>query len=193
MVRKRARTGIDPTRLAEAMTRPGMDSRSWVSLAVVTDFSVDATYGVYADIVLVPDGDEYTARVGPIYAGNGFGLYAPLKVDDEVLVVCPSGHPDDGWVIVARMWSAADKPPTVPDDQVEDVLLKVEADKTLRLVVAGTGNVVIQVDNGKVALGDEAVLTDPLAGIVHGSGIDPFTGQTYTALLNTSAVVKAKK
>lgn len=33
----------------------------------------------------------------------------------------------------------------------------------------------------------------PLDGVVHGSGIDPWTGQTYTALQNASAVVKAKK
>lgn len=152
MVRKKARTGIDPTRLAEAMKRPGIDSRSWVSLAVVTDFAVDPDHGVYADIVLVPDGDEYTARVGPIYSGSGFGLYAPLKVDDEVLVVCPSGHPDEGWVIVSRMWSAADKPPTVPTDEVEDLLLVMEENKTARIVVSGSGNILLKVADGKVQL-----------------------------------------
>jgi hypothetical protein len=32
-----------------------------------------------------------------------------------------------------------------------------------------------------------------LDGLVHGSGKDPYTGQTYTALQNASAVVKGKK
>lgn len=195
MARRRARTTIDPARLAEALARPGMDPRSWVSLAIVTDFAVDPAHGVYADLVLVPTGDEVTARVGPIYAGGGFGLYAPLKIDDEVLAVCPSGHPDEGWVVVSRLWSAADKPPTIPQDaaKVDDLLIQVEEGRTLRLVTSGSGNIVLQVDTGKVLLGDEAILNDPLAGVVQGAGIDPFTGQTYTALQNTSAVVKAQK
>lgn len=42
-----------------------------------------------------------------------------------------------------------------------------------------------------VELGDENL--GLLDGVVHGSGIDPFTGLTYTVLGNASAVVKAKK
>jgi len=33
----------------------------------------------------------------------------------------------------------------------------------------------------------------PLDGLVHGSAIEPFTGQTYTALAATTSTIKAKK
>jgi hypothetical protein len=133
--------GIDIQRISAAVERPGIDPRVWCSLAIVTDFHVDPEVGPLADIELIPDETPHTARLGTVYSGSGFGFYAPVAVDDEVLVVAPSGHPDNGLVIVARMHSASDPPPEQAEANPQDVLLHVKADNDLRLVVTGEGTV----------------------------------------------------
>lgn len=142
MLKKTRVTGaMDMGRLGAAMARPGMDTRIWSSLAVVTDFNVDPEHGPLADIVLVPSGDEETARIGPIYAGNGFGFYLPLEVDDEVLVVAPSGEPDAGLVIVARLWSKADPPPASAANKPADIILFAKAGAHVHIAASGAGEV----------------------------------------------------
>lgn len=145
MLRSRVLSSIDTERLASAVARPGIDPRIWVSYAVLlTDPVLDMTEGgkdVFADIMLLPSGTVETARVGTIYAGNGFGFYAPLYKDDEVLVVAPSGDPDEGLVITQRFWSPADPPPEGLN--IEDVTLVVQSDKNLRITVQGAGKVIL--------------------------------------------------
>mgnify|MGYP006951108401 CR=1 FL=1 len=43
---------IDPSRIGEALARPGMDTRTWSSLAIVKAVHVSAK-GVYADIITI--------------------------------------------------------------------------------------------------------------------------------------------
>lgn len=157
MLRSRVLSSIDTERLANAVARPGIDPRIWISYAVLTtepkvNLESDGQ-DVFADVMLMPSGTLETARVGAIYAGNGFGLYAPLHKDDEVLVCAPSGDPDQGLVITQRFWSPADPPPDAVKNNPEDVTLVVEAGKNLRLNVQGAGNVILGVDSGKVYLG----------------------------------------
>ena len=181
---RRGRVGTSPDmeRMSAALRSPGIDPRIWVSYAIVTDIFFDAKDGVFADITLMPSQDEDTARVGALYAGNGWGLYFPIEVDDEVVVMAPSGDPNEGLVILPRRWSAADKPPGAIGRNPTDAVLVMKPGASLRIVTS---------DGGKVVLGEE---TDgPLDGIVHGQGIDPFTGQSYTALGNTSDIVRAAK
>lgn len=156
----------DLSRLAAALSIPGIDPRLWVSYAYLTTDPkinlVDGEQDVTADIVLMPSGQEETARIGAIYAGYGFGFYCPLKQFDEVLVVAPSGDPDEGLVITQRLWSPADIPPQEAADHPEDVTLVVEPEKNLRITVKGGGNVVLAVDTGKIYLGSEEG-TEPAA------------------------------
>ena len=149
----------DMARLANALSIPGIDPRIWVSYAYLTSEpyieTVDGREDIIADIVLLPSQQEETARVGAIYAGNGFGFYCPLHKDDEVLVVAPSGDPDEGLVITQRLWSPAAPPPQEVIDNPEDVTLVVEEGKNLRLHVLGAGNVVLAAEDGKIKLGGE--------------------------------------
>lgn len=158
MLRSRVTSGVDVTRLSNAVSRPGIDPRIWVSYAVLTtDVYVDNTpgdQGVFANVQLLPSGVQDTARVGAIYAGNGWGLYTPLHKDDEVLVVAPSGDPDEGLVIVQRLWSTSDPQPSEVVQGADDVVLVVEPDKNLRITTKGTGNVYLTAEDGKVILGD---------------------------------------
>lgn len=160
MLRSRVSSSIDVARLSTAVSRPGIDPRVWVSYAVLTSEpyieSVEGQQDVVVDIKLMPMGEEETARVGAIYAGNGFGLYTPLHIDDEVLVVAPSGDPDEGLVVMQRLWSPADPPPQAVYDNPEDVTLVVQEGKNLRLKMLGAGTAYITAEDGKVVLGSES-------------------------------------
>lgn len=165
-MRRRTRIGskVDAGRLAMLVSMPGIDPRVWVSLCIVDKVVVDDD-GVFADVhimstcTLDDDGNTVaqleTVRVTPGYAGNGFGLFFPPLEGDEVLVVWPDGSPDHGGMLVGRAWSASDPPPSVAKDNPDDALLMVKKDAHLRIVVQGEGNIILQLDKGKVLLGDE--------------------------------------
>lgn len=153
---RRAASGLDFNMLSKAMTRPGIDPRSWCSLAIVQSVVIDEAAGVFCDVLLMPSKRRETARLGAAYAGSGFGFYAPVRVDDEVLVSAPGGDPAQGLVITQRLWSPADVPPAGLEATPEDVVLVVEADKSLRLTVQGGGDVVVTAADGKVKLGGDA-------------------------------------
>ena len=140
---RRASSQIDFAAMGRVLARPGMDPRSWCSLAIVQSVVVDEAEGVFCDVLLMPSKRRETARLGAAYAGSGWGLYAPPMVDDEVLVSAPSGDPALGLVITSRLWSPADVPPADAATHPEDVLLTVRPDKSLRLVVSGGGKVVL--------------------------------------------------
>lgn len=178
----RVSTAIDVNRIGEALARPGMDTRIWVALAIVKSVFVDAAEGIFADVVIMPSGDEETARVGSEYAGSGFGTHWPIQVDDEVLVAAPSGNPDEGIVIVNRLYSASDPPPPEAVSNPQDVVIHIKAGQKISIVVENGGTVEL----GGAGLGSAQ-------GVVQGEGVDSFTGLTYEQLGNSSAIVKAVK
>lgn len=158
--RKRARTSIDFGKISAAVARPGIDPRTWLTYALVDEVGFDENNGMFADVTYIPTREEQTCLVGAAYAGNGFGLWAPLEVDDVVLVALPNGDSNSGPVIIARLWNAADKPPSelgsgeVP---TENVVCRVQAGKRLRFITSGGGNAEIVAEgDGKVLLGSDS-------------------------------------
>jgi hypothetical protein len=93
-----------------------------------------------------------SARVSADYVGQGFGFYAKIKDNDDLVVVVPSGDSAHGPVVVARLWSAADTPPTEATDDPTEVMLVIEKDKSLRLKVTGSGKLFL--DAPDVSIGD---------------------------------------
>ena len=203
---------IDLGRLSQLVARPGIDTRYHLVLAVVDSVRYDPQEGIFADISILPNEEPETALVGVPYAGNNFGFYFPVYADDIVLVGLPDGDPNSGPVIISRMWSAADKPfsearGSADTDnpgqyhQTDDVVLRAKAGANTKIIVSeganitltveGAGNVNLVVNGGNVNLGADSHA--PTDGVVHGSGIDTFTGMTYTVLGNTSSKVWAKK
>jgi phage baseplate assembly protein gpV len=146
-----ARTIPDVSMIARAIQRPGIDPRAWVSLALVQSVVVD-TDGAFCDVLLVPSNRLHTARLGAAYAGSGWGLFLPPLVDDEVVVLAPDGDPSAGLVIVSRLWSQVDAPPTEAQANPEDAVLVVQPDKSLRLSVSGGGKVYIGGSDGTKAV-----------------------------------------
>lgn len=152
---------LDIARWSLALERPGIDPRTWTTLAVVTAVNVSA-HGVNCAITTIAGVDE-TAALSPEYAGPGFGLYAPIAVGDGVVVAFPEGVMNTGGRIVGRVWDEGDPPPAEVTAHSQDFILVVQENRSLRLVAHGTGDVRIGVDSaGKVRLGDVDA-TDPVA------------------------------
>ena len=189
---------MDLRALAKAMRQPGSDPRQWVSLGIVQAVVAD-TEGIFVDVLLLPEEETVTARLGAIYAGNGFGVYAGLKKDDEVLLTCPDGDAGLGWVVSQRLWSKADPPPTLPTDT--ELYIRVEEDKHLKIETTGTGNIQLHVGaKGTVELagssGEKIVMGQTLQAMlsglmtqlavhVHGSAVGPTTPPQNAAAFTT--------
>lgn len=159
MARRKARKSIDLGKLAAAVARPGIDPRTWVTLARVKQVGFDDKEGFFADVVYLPSGEEQTCMVGAIYAGNGFGFYTPLEEDDIVVVIVPNGDSNAGPVISQRVWNAADKPPAdggTGEVPTADVLLRIQPGKKLKIRTSAAGGdveIVPEHADGRVKLG----------------------------------------
>lgn len=149
----------DMARLGEALSRPGMDPRSWVKIGVVEAFHAGED-GVFADVRILPDDYVETCRVGSVYAGPGFGLYADLDAGDEVVVAFPSGDADEGPVVISRTWSASDPPPLEDRGEGPALLLRVKDGARLRIVAVGASVEVLSKADANKAGGNVSVTAD---------------------------------
>jgi hypothetical protein len=106
--RHRHRIQVDAQRLGEAVKRPGIDPRTWVTQGRIEDdteaTSFDADVGWIVDVS--PGGSdlegagEMPCRVLSPSAGDGFGEYVPPPTGAEVTVVVAGGDPELGPVVV---------------------------------------------------------------------------------------------
>lgn len=165
---QRARRQVDIGKLSSAVSRPGIDPRCWVTLAQVTDVGYDANEGFFVDVEFMPSGEQQCCLLGSHYAGENYGQAALPQVDDVVVVVIPNGDQGAGPVVIARLWNAADKPPSDGSsgtDPTTDYLLRIRESTSFKLYASGTGGVLIDTAGdgdirlqargaGKVKLGD---------------------------------------
>jgi hypothetical protein len=171
----------DIAKIAAALERPGIDPRKFVDLGVVTAVAVGAD-GVHADIETINNLPE-TVSLAPPYSGSGFGLYLPLDVDDLVVLAVPDGMFNAGGRIVGRTWDAGTPPPPEVVDHPEDVALVVKPGQTIRIVVSGGGNVVVEArDDGQVRLGAEDATQKALLGDEVLSRLGTLVSQIATAV-----------
>jgi hypothetical protein len=192
-VLKRTRVGttMDTGRLGAAIGYPGIDPRSWVSLAVVEAVNVSADHGQLVDVQLLPSGAHQTARVGAEYARGGAGFYVPIDVDDEVLVEAPDGHPGHGLVVVRRLWSPADPLPAEAVANPADVLLRVLDGLSLRLVVSGAGKMVAA--SPDLRLGEESAAQSSMRGTAYREAEDTLLTALSTLLAAMTTYTTAIK
>lgn len=191
----RSSRAVDAGRLANMVSRPGIDPRVFLTLAVVTELGYDPEFGPLADVQFIPGGEEETCLLGAPYAGGGFGAFFPPKVDDTVLVAIPEGDPGHGPVVVARMWSGGDRPfaemqAGSPGEDGEpnpttDVVLRTEAGRKLRVWASGGGAIELHVEGtGDVTIdaGGQVKLQDASQSFVRGETYADALGQFLTAL-----------
>lgn len=182
--RSRIGTGVDTQRFGQALARPGMDPRVWISLAYANDESVvDPPEGVFVDVTLAPSGQVVTARVSAPYAGAHFGRYAKIHKDDELLVGLPNGDPAEGTIVLARLWSKADQPPDDASQNGDEVVDAIEPDKPYRLRTSGSGKIEVDAE-AKVTVksGDTIILEcDKVRLGEEGASEQLVMGTTYRA------------
>lgn len=185
---------IDAGRLSALVSRPGIDPRIWVSLAICNDEpEVDGGSGAFVDVTLIPSRQVLTARVGSSYSGGSFGAWSPLHKDDEVVVVLPSGDPMEGAVVVARLWSPADKPPADAASSKDDSSETVQSGKNKLIKASGGGSVNIEADlPGAVRLGSRSATEAVLKGDTYRTAEDVFfagIATTFTVAAQDPLVV----
>ena len=177
-MRGRAERGsrkLDTSAMREALR----DRRFWVGLGIVyapngeQHWETDDDIGVLVNVELMPDREPLQCRLGALGGGDNYGVWRVPPVGSEVAVLIPNGAFGANDALLVGVVSHA--PPTELDADT----LVVKAPK------------VVIIADGAVEVGQKGLgATD---GVVHGSGIDPFTGSTYTVLGSTSSRLKAKK
>jgi len=186
------RSAIDPSRMAEAFSRPGIDPRLWVAHGTVSTGEMDAEgsidvndplavhvgpMGVDVDVVLHPANIPVTCKYAGIQGGTSCTIFAPIHPGDLVLVVLPGGDLAGTPVIVAILNSASAKMLTDPDDGrkpffqndrlsvfAENVPIDIRTRGGARALLQQDGNViVIPGGSGIVKLGGDDASLQPAA------------------------------
>ena len=157
----------DVAKASEAVSRPGIDPRMFVDLAIVTARRIDSG-GCHYDVTTIGGIDE-TVALSPPYGGKEYGLYLPVNVDHMVTLAVPDGKYNAGARVIGATWDTAEPPPQEVIENPDDVALVVKPGQTVRVIVSGGGNVVIDArDGGTVSIGGENLTTRAL-NVVDGS------------------------
>jgi hypothetical protein len=102
-LQQRGHGRVDVERIAEAVSRPGIDPRAWITLARTEAGSdarrYDPDNGWIVDAVAYGSavhGNSLPCRVASAWPGlAGYGEFRPPADDEEIVVVLPGGDPDE--------------------------------------------------------------------------------------------------
>ncbi len=184
---KKAVTRMDTTDLFRVIQRGLLDERIWCRLAVVvvpegedSHFEIKQTgskiTAVLVDVETAPEGEDVTAKLS-----SSGGLWRIPKPGTEVIVSMPSGKQDFFPTIVAVLEVDDEIPGRVSDQ---------------RTILVAPDVVEIQAPIIKIGPDPENIVeaSGPTQdSIVHGSGIDSFTGTAYSVLGNATTKVFVRK
>jgi hypothetical protein len=130
---------------------------------------------VYVHVQAIPSGLDVTCKLATCAGGAGTGLWFIPRAGTNVLVDVSDGA-IDGFPAIVAVEDSGGFPDRAGDTRVVMVT-----------------NVPIEITGPTVTLGPHPEAITPPDALVHGSGIDPFTGAPYFALGNCTSVVFAKK
>lgn len=137
MGRGAMRPAMDTGRAAAAL---GGDQRIWTGIGVVTgEPFVDSNEGMFVCVTLQPEDVRVCARVATVYSGDGFGVWFPLRAGEQVVVVLPRGDTFESPVVVGRVPSREEKPPTEFDNRT--IIVKAKAGEDIKVITNGAGRV----------------------------------------------------
>lgn len=174
---------INPTTLSHLVARPGIDTRVWLTLAIVEEVVCDRDEGLFATVTYIPEGTEETARIGTCYTHDQAGVYWPIEEGDTVLVAVPMGDAGYGPIIISRLFSADNRPQDeaastsatvgaastdasirlqpgsslkIRTEDTGQINIKSEGSGKIIIEQAGTGDITLKVASGRVCyIGDE--------------------------------------
>lgn len=160
------------------------DRRYWVGLGLVwvppdesSHWEIDDDVGVLVHVKLMPDEEPLACRLGGLGEGGSNGIWRVPPVGSEVAVGLVGGVVDGDCMLLCVLASGG-----VPDELDEDTL-----------VVRGPKVVIIADGVGAAVEVGAKGLDLLLDGVVHGRGVDSFTGASYAALGSGSTTLRAKK
>jgi hypothetical protein len=188
--RKRRQAGsrkFDPSDLRELLK----DDRVWNVNAVVvkpddatSHFEIIKEGSKIVDVLIevetVPRGIDLTVRLGCSVGGPGRGLWRIPDIGTEVVVDVGDGELDGGPSIVAILGSG-------------EVPANLAAGRT---ILVATDEVWVDAPIIKMGPDPQNIVTAPgplQDSLVHGSGIDSFTGSPYSVLGSATRKVFARK
>lgn len=193
---------IDVQRILEAVE--GTEPRT-AFYVVVDDGPTDLAHpecpvdvssnGVWLDCHRKDTDEPIRVRWGLLLLPGGRGgiWLPPPEPGEEIMAVCEDGNPLEA----TGMYVFATDEKNDAGLAAFEIPAEVLAEPKAIHVMGQTARVIL---SSATSIAQKAPLVElgadqlgPLDWIVHGSGIDPSTGLTYTALGNTSTVVKAKK
>ena len=194
-----------------------VDRKQFVYNATATSKIRSTTAGAVVDVFIPELGLDETARVSAAYAGAGFGLFSPIPVGAELVVLAPGGSTDRLVVLPGALWNGDSMAQDEDADISDDLVLIVSEGANLRLQTSGAGNIdILATGDGSVTVSSEKNITITSAekvivesllveiknrdavlaaidGILTGQAIDPYTGLTQFALGNASTKVRGER
>ena len=122
--------------MAEALARPGIDTRTWTTVARVTETSWDPALGWMVTVIAYGpglEGVELNCRQASALAGIDAGEYLPMTVGAEVVVSLPGASTDDDMpLVMAGVTNEEDKAPI----EINGLPINGEAPASSALVVS---------------------------------------------------------
>lgn len=169
--------------------RGEIDTRVWAAYGNVVEDPVTDDYGYRVDVEVFTDAIQVvTARVWTPYAGPGFGLFARIYKDDEVLVVFPGGDINEA-VVMPGFWSASARQPTLangtPDEDdaaiaPDDWLLILKPGTKMRIEASGADLELVTDQTVKVQAPHVELGTDPTEKAVLGDALSTWLTSTLS-------------
>lgn len=169
------RPPMDVQRLAQAVSGPGIDTRTWLASGTVGSTNdegefvtkdnsgraiQDAVYvdrlGAVADVRLEPSGDFVTARWNGISCGRFGVMLFPLIAGDQVLVAIPDGDLNSPNMTIINLIS--DTTSLIPENWKNDrVLFRLNVAMEIRGPGIEINSSNLQINGRRVAFGPENI------------------------------------
>ena len=161
--------------------RGEIDTRIWCAYGNVAENPVTDEYGYRVDVdVMIDTMQTVTARVWTPYAGAGFGLFARIYKDDEVLVMFPGGDINEA-IVMPGLWSKDMPQPTaangvLDEDEAaiapEDYLLILKPGTKMRIEASGADLELVTDQTTKLKSPHVELGVDPTEAAVLGNALN---------------------
>lgn len=100
------------SRLPELLQSLGRDGRTWCEVATVTALVPHPVWGLSVEATLQPQGIDIEAR--PVWLNGGLpgeGIFVPIAVGDEVIILLPGGDLNRALAFAGPVSGIAPSPP----------------------------------------------------------------------------------
>jgi hypothetical protein len=192
------RKALDSNLFADALRKPGIDPRHWVSYGTVGTVNdkgkpnfkdksaiLISTAGIDVDVILEPLNLLVTCRYSGVQGGCSATIISPIHVGDRVLVVLPDGDTSGPPVIQAILHNASCKMPMKDGEALfkNDRVLIYAVDDDIDIRTPGGARVQVKHSGNVITEGIDVTMKASSSALVE--------GQTAKLKAETIATVEA--